>query len=435
MAPRPYRSEFSDTDAAIVEVRKEKVFEKRTSNFDAWVTYGELQSESVRECEWALGDGSRVELPVVEGRHASGDYLQISGDRLYPEQRNVVVRAAQEVLGSRPVGMREVERMMPVGTELTAVGELSMAVEHPSEFRAAVRRGGRMLVLKQPRGNGPFLLSRQPLPDVIASLQASSAMCQQFATAFTLLGASMLAAAATHKAVLWLRERRARQRFEKTLRERRAAAHAAGGGGGAAAAAAAAEGMGGAAAAGKADEEARGALVNDADEEGWTPLHSAASAGHESVAALLVSLGAAASATTAQQRTPLHYAASKGQAGIVALLLGAGAPADARDATGTTALHRAAATGRLGICRALLAAGAKLDPRNRQKQTPLLLAALGGHQAAALLLAGRGADVEAEDDEGQTPLGAAAAHGQLREGLAALAKGEKSLDDFMIEDV
>lgn len=118
-----------------------------------------------------------------------------------------------------------------------------------------------MLVLKQPRGNGPFLLSRQPLPDVIASLQASSAMCQQFATAFTLLGASMLAAAATHKAVLWLRERRARQRFEKTLRERRAAAHAAGGGGGAAAAAAAAEGMGGAAAAGKADEEARGVCV------------------------------------------------------------------------------------------------------------------------------------------------------------------------------
>ena len=42
---------------------------------------------------------------------------------------------------------------------------------------------------------------------------------------------------------------------------------------------------------------------------------------------------------------------------------------------------------------------------------------------------------QAEDDEGQTPLGAAAAHGQLREGLAALAKGEKSLDDFMIEDV
>ena len=122
----------------IEQVRKEKVFEKRTSNFDAWVTYGELQvrcaalrwlplrlvvacavrcgaaccaalcapllvqglacskappppprhnlhhvqSESVRECEWALGDGSRVELPVVEGRHASGDYLQISGDRL-----------------------------------------------------------------------------------------------------------------------------------------------------------------------------------------------------------------------------------------------------------------------------------------------------------------------------------------------------------------
>jgi hypothetical protein len=40
---------------------------------------------------------------------------------------------------------------------------------------------------------------------------------------------------------------------------------------------------------------------------------------------------------------------------------------------------------------------------------------------------------QAEDSEGETPLGAAAAHGKLRDGLVALAKGEMTLDDFMIE--
>jgi hypothetical protein len=41
--------------------------------------------------------------------------------------------------------------------------------------------------------------------------------------------------------------------------------------------------------------------------------------------------------------------------------------------------------------------------------------------------------VQAEDKEGETPLGAAAAHGKLREGLVGIAKGEQTLDDFMME--
>ena len=40
---------------------------------------------------------------------------------------------------------------------------------------------------------------------------------------------------------------------------------------------------------------------------------------------------------------------------------------------------------------------------------------------------------QAEDKEGETPLGAAAPHAKLRETLAAIAKGELTLDDFMME--
>lgn len=41
--------------------------------------------------------------------------------------------------------------------------------------------------------------------------------------------------------------------------------------------------------------------------------------------------------------------------------------------------------------------------------------------------------LQAEDAEGETPLGAAAKHGKLREALAAVAKGEMTLDDLMLE--
>ncbi|EFN51981.1 hypothetical protein CHLNCDRAFT_27288 [Chlorella variabilis] len=135
-------------------------------------------------------------------------------------------RVVDEVQGSRSVGVRQVERMLPVGTMLTAVGELATA-------------GGKMLVLRAPR-DGAFYLSRQPLPDVIASLQASSLACQQWAAAFTAVGASMLVAAATQHALTWVRQRRLRQRVEKAMRERAAAAAAAGGGGAAGAPAASA---------------------------------------------------------------------------------------------------------------------------------------------------------------------------------------------------
>lgn len=172
--------------------------------------------------------------------------------------------------------------------------------------------------------------------------------------------------------------------------------------------------------------------VTLADPEGWTPLLSAVSCGHEEVAKLLLSLGANPNAATRQGRTPLHYAASKGRVGMIKLLLQSGAIATTKDCTGALPLHRAAGAGRAEALRELLAATPKhvINAKDASGATSLLLAAVGGHQAVALLLAGSGADVEAEDKEGQTPLGAAAPLGQLREELVALATGEKSLHDF-----
>ena len=66
--------------------------------------------------------------------------------------------------------------------------------------------------------------------------------------------------------------------------------------------------------------------------QGWTPLQSAVSSGHEEVTRALLSLGADANQANAQGRTPLHYAASKGRLPLLRLLLqGQGARAARRD--------------------------------------------------------------------------------------------------------
>jgi E3 ubiquitin-protein ligase MUL1 len=96
--------------------------------------------------------------------------------------------------------------------------------------QGAVRRGGKMLVLRQPRDGGPFLLSRQPLPELVASLQSSSVACQQWATALGAVGISMLAVAGAQHVTTYLRRRRLRQRVEKALRDRAAAGGTAGSG-------------------------------------------------------------------------------------------------------------------------------------------------------------------------------------------------------------
>lgn len=65
--------------------------------------------------------------------------------------------------------------------------------------------------------------------------------------------------------------------------------------------------------------------VNMSDSRGFTPLHIAASQGHESNVLALLSAGATVDARNEQGRTPLHIAAEGGHQTVVAALLNAGA--------------------------------------------------------------------------------------------------------------
>ncbi|KAG2494023.1 hypothetical protein HYH03_007948 [Edaphochlamys debaryana] len=150
-----------------------------------------------------------------------------------------------------------------------------------------------------------------------------------------------------------------------------------------------------------------GSKVNDQDEEGWTPLQSAASCGYEAVVGLLLQLGADVDTANSGGRTALHYAASKGKAAVVRQLLSAGAQVDVRDTTGSTALHRAASAGKIDCVKALVEQGkASLSAQDKTGATPLFVAVQCDQASVAFYLAakGRPASLEVANKEGQTPL-------------------------------
>ncbi len=80
------------------------------------------------------------------------------------------------------------------------------------------------------------------------------------------------------------------------------------------------------------------ALDADVNKTGWTPLHYAATGGHDAVIRLLLENFAYIDAESPNQTTPLMMAAMYGSANSVKLLLEAGADATLRNAAGLSAL-------------------------------------------------------------------------------------------------
>ncbi|MBA0746500.1 hypothetical protein Gogos_009010 [Gossypium gossypioides] len=138
-------------------------------------------------------------------------------------------------------------------------------------------------------------------------------------------------------------------------------------------------------------------VVNGIDEEGWAPIHSAASIGNLEIMEILLSKGANVNVKNDGGRTALHYAASKGWLKIAELLI----------SHGCTPLHRAASTGKSALCELLIEEGAEVDATDRAGQTPLMSAVICQNKEVALLLIRHGADVDIEDKEGYTVLGLA----------------------------
>ncbi|XP_049342091.1 ankyrin repeat domain-containing protein 39 [Astyanax mexicanus] len=93
---------------------------------------------------------------------------------------------------------------------------------------------------------------------------------------------------------------------------------------------------------------------NIRDQSGYTALHYASRAGHQSVCELLLDQGACANSQTRGGATALHRAAYCGHLAIIQLLLTHRADPSLTDDDGSTSLHKAAEQGHVDVCELLV---------------------------------------------------------------------------------
>jgi ankyrin repeat protein len=139
-------------------------------------------------------------------------------------------------------------------------------------------------------------------------------------------------------------------------------------------------------------------LVNDYDDQGWTPLHVACKNGTWQIVNNLLAQGALVQARTRQGWRAVHIAAYYRHPVLVRMLLSnSETKVDwVTDVERNTPLHLAAAGGDPECVKLLVDAGALTEARNHVGYTPLHVAASENRPAAARALLQLGADPEAK---------------------------------------
>ncbi|KAJ4265303.1 hypothetical protein NW762_004588 [Fusarium torreyae] len=142
----------------------------------------------------------------------------------------------------------------------------------------------------------------------------------------------------------------------------------------------------------------RGAIVDLADNKGWTPLwHAVTERSKEYSKYDLLHLP-----TLIELPIQPHS---------MEMLLEYGADLESINQNGQTLLQYAAATGDHITAQMVLDAGARIDSADAKSQTPLLMAAKNGHELAVRRLLEKSARVNIADNDGRTPLSWASENG------------------------
>ena len=136
------------------------------------------------------------------------------------------------------------------------------------------------------------------------------------------------------------------------------------------------------------------------------PLMEAVRGGHKEVVCILLDAGALVNEADKYGITPLHLAADHGQIDIVKILLDSGADVNKASASGNTPLHLGVRNGHDEVIQLLLKGGARVDAEDEYGCTPLMSAIYhGGQQKNSVkFLVKGGADVNRKNTWGRTPL-------------------------------
>ncbi|XP_031598934.2 protein TANC1 isoform X1 [Oreochromis aureus] len=169
----------------------------------------------------------------------------------------------------------------------------------------------------------------------------------------------------------------------------------------------------------------QGAVVQQVNRRGVSPLFCVVRQGHWQIAELLLQNGADINISDKQGRTLLMVAACEGHLSTVEFLLSKGASLTSMDKEGLTPLSWACLKGQKNVVQFLVEKGAVIDHTDKNGRTPLDLAAFYGDAEIVQYLVERGAVIEHVDHSGMRPLDRAIGCRNTSVVVTLLKKGAK----------
>ncbi|CAF1842169.1 hypothetical protein HID58_060412 [Brassica napus] len=151
----PIKSEHSGILSVILQETAEQQFLKRNWKF-SWVQDTALMLPVCKEVPWFLDDGTgRV---IVEGARSGIGFALAAGGEVFekPEPSSLVSGTLDFLRGLEMLGIRRIERVLPVGTRLTVVGQ-------------TIKDGVGDVRIQKP-DQGPFYVSPVPLDQLISNV-------------------------------------------------------------------------------------------------------------------------------------------------------------------------------------------------------------------------------------------------------------------------
>ncbi|AES61874.2 putative aminoacyltransferase, E1 ubiquitin-activating enzyme [Medicago truncatula] len=193
----PISCEFSGLRGVIIEETAEQHFLKH-SDAGSWIQDSALMQSRSNEVPWYLDDGTG-RVRVVGAQGATGFVLPV-GSEAFEESGRLPVRGTSDyVQGLKMLGVKRIERVLPVGTSLTVVGEAAkddvgtIRIQRPSK--------------------GPFYVSPKTIDELIANIGRWARWYKYASAGLTVLSVYMIA----NHAVRYILERRRRNELEKRV--------------------------------------------------------------------------------------------------------------------------------------------------------------------------------------------------------------------------
>ncbi|XP_039035823.1 E3 ubiquitin-protein ligase SP1-like [Hibiscus syriacus] len=193
----PINCEHSKLRGVIVEETAEQHFLKH-NDAGSWIQDSALMLSMSKEVPWYLDDGTGRAY-VVGARSAAGFALTV-GSEVFEDSGRSIVRGTLDYLqGLKMLGVKRIERVLPIGTSLTVVGE-------------AVKDDIGTIRIQKPH-KGPFYVSPKSIDQLISNLGKWARLYKYASCGLTIFGVFLI----TKHAIRYILERRRRRELQRRV--------------------------------------------------------------------------------------------------------------------------------------------------------------------------------------------------------------------------